>query len=68
MEWQIRLGKEALFFLVAVILSFLLWFALAAIIEQNIIAREYLYMKEKNAFLTTIGFIYFIRLNALMTE
>lgn len=68
MEQQIKLGKEALFFVLAVMVSFLFWFVLATITEQNIIASDYLYMKEKNAFIITIGVIYFIRLNAWMTE
>lgn len=68
MEQQIKLGKEALFFVLAVMVSFLFWFVLATITEQNIIASDYLYMKERNAFIITIGVIYFIRLNAWMTE
>jgi hypothetical protein len=68
LEQQIKLGKEALFFVLAVMVSFLFWFVLATITEQNIIASDYLYMKEKNAFIITIGVIYFIRLNAWMTE
>lgn len=68
MEQQIKFGKEALFFVLAVMVSFLFWFVLATITEQNIIASDYLYMKERNAFIITIGVIYFIRLNAWMTE
>lgn len=68
MEQQIKLGKEALFFVLAVMVSFLFWFVLATITEQNIIASDYLYMKERNAFIITIGVIYFIRFNAWMTE
>jgi len=68
LEQQIKLGKEALFFVLAVMVSFLFWFVLATITEQNIIASDYLYMKERNAFIITIGVIYFIRLNAWMTE
>ena len=68
MERRIKIGKEALFLIVAIIVSFLFWFILATITEQNIIASEYLYMRERNAFIITIGFIYFIRLNARLTE
>jgi len=68
LEQQIKLGKEALFFVLAVMVSFLFWFVLATITEQNIIVSDYLYMKEKNAFIITVGVIYFIRLNAWMTE
>ena len=68
MERHIILGKEALFFALAVVASLVFWIFLAIITEQNIIAREYLYVREKYAFLATVGFIYFIRLNAWVTN
>ena len=61
--WQ-KLAKELLWFLLTVIGSFLFWCVLALIVEQNIIVEESLYKKELNAFMITIAFIYFLRLNA----
>ncbi len=53
-----------LWFIFTVIGSFLFWCALALIVDQNIIADEFVYDRERNGFLITIGFVYFIRLNA----
>ena len=36
--------------------------------DQNIIADEFVYDRERNGFLITIGFVYFIRLNAWSIE
>jgi len=68
MYFKKRLSKELLFFAFTVVVSFLLWFALAIITEQRITAEQYLYIKEKNAFLITVGFFYFIRLNAWVVK
>lgn len=66
-RWQ-KLAKELLWFLLTVIGSFLFWCVLALIVEQNIIVEESLYEKELNAFMITIAFIYFLRLNAWLIE
>jgi len=68
MRSRIKLGKEMLFFVFVVMISLVFWLILAIIIEQNITAQEYLYMREKNAFIVTVGFIYFIRFNAWMSD
>lgn len=57
-----------LWFIFTVIGSFLFWCALALIVDQNIIADELVYDRERNGFLITIGFVYFIRLNAWSIE
>lgn len=36
--------------------------------NQNIIADEFVYDRERNGFLITIGFVYFVRLNAWSIE
>ena len=59
-----RIGKELLFFALAVVLSFLFWFILADMTDQCIISTPYLYVREQNAFLVTVVFFYFIRLCA----
>ena len=64
--FQKKLTKELLWFIFIVIGSFLFWSALALIIDQKIILDECLYDKERNAFMMTIGVVYFIRLNAWM--
>lgn len=66
MIWQKKVGRELKYFLLIVLISFLFWLSLAVIIEQSIIAPEYLYSKERNGFILTILFFYFIRLNACM--
>lgn len=66
--FQEKLAKELLWFIFTVTGSFLFWCALALIVEQNIIVDECLYDKERNAFMITIGFVYFIRLNAWSIE
>ena len=58
-----KLPKEFLWFVLTVIGSFLFWCVLALIVNQNIIADEYLYDRERNGFLITIGIVYFIRLS-----
>jgi hypothetical protein len=59
-----KLSKELLWFVLTVIGSLLFWCALALIVNQNIIADEYLYDRERNGFLITIGIVYFVRLSA----
>jgi len=65
---KFNLVGELKFFILAVFISFLLWFALAIIIEQNIIAPEHIYLMERNAFFLTILIFYFLRLSAWMTN
>ena len=64
--FQKKLTKELLWFIFTVIGSFLFWSALALIMDQKIILDECLYDREGNAFMMTIGVVYFIRLNAWM--
>ena len=66
MDWQKYLGRESIYFVLMVVTSFLFWVALAVILEQKTIAPEYLYSRERNGFMLTIGIFYFIRLNAWM--
>ena len=66
MDWQKNLGRESIYFALTVLTSLLFWIAIATIIEQNIIAPEYLYARERNGFMLTVGVFYFIRLNAWM--
>lgn len=66
MDWQKHLGRESIYFVLTILTSLLFWVTLAAIIEQTIIAPEYLYAREKNGFMLTIGVFYFVRLNAWM--
>ena len=68
MTWQKMLGRESGYFVLAVFVSFLFWFALAVIVEQGIIAQEHLYSRERNAFVLTIAFFYFLRLSAWITN
>ena len=68
MYFRKRLARELLFFASTVAASLLLWVALAIITEQRITAEQYLYIKEKTAFLITVGFFYFIRLNVWMIK
>lgn len=62
--FQEKLTKELLWFIFTVAGSFMFWCALALIVDQKIIVDECLYDKEGKAFMITIGFVYFIRLNA----
>ncbi len=62
------LARELKFFILTVFVSFLLWVSLALIIEQNIIAPEHTYLRERNAFFLTIVFFYFLRLSAWITN
>lgn len=62
------LAGELKFFTLAVLVSFLFWFTLAIIIEQNIMAPDHIYLRERNAFFLTIVFFYFLRLSAWMTN
>jgi len=64
--FQKKLTKELLWFILTVMGSFLFWSALALIMDQKIILDECLYDREANAFMMTIGVVYFIRLNAWM--
>jgi hypothetical protein len=64
--FQKKLTKELLWFILTVMGSFLFWSALALIMDQKIILDECLYDREGNAFMMTIGVVYFIRLNAWM--
>jgi hypothetical protein len=66
--FQEKLAKELLWFIFTITGSFLFWCALALIVEQNIIVDECLYDKERNGFMITIGFVYFIRINAWSIE
>ena len=66
MDWQKNLGRESIYFALTILTSLLFWIAIASIIEQNIIASEYLYARERNGFMLTVGVFYFIRLNAWM--
>lgn len=61
--FQKKLTKELLWFIFTVIGSLLFWSALALIVDQKIILDECLYDREGNAFMMTIGVVYFIRLN-----
>ena len=58
-----KLHKELLWVALTLIGSFLFWCVLALIVNQNIIADEYVYDRERNGFLITIGIVYFIRLS-----
>ena len=68
MDWLKILAKESLLFLFIVIGSFLFWFILAHIVEQDIIRRECRYDRERYAFFITVGFIYFLRLTGWSAE
>ena len=63
MNMQKKIFGEILFFLFVCSISLLFWMIMAVITDQEIIIREYLYARERNAFIATIGFIYFLRLN-----
>ena len=63
MRWLKILVRESFLFLSIVMVSLLLWFVLAQIVEQNIILDECQYDREQCAFFITVGFIYFLRLN-----
>ena len=63
-----KLTKELLWFIFTITGSFLFWCALALVVDQNIIVDECLYDKERNGFMITIVFVYFIRLSELLIE
>jgi len=63
MTWQKKLAIELLWFATIVTGSFVLWYVLSHIIDQNIIVKQFLYGREKKAFLITIGVVYFLRVN-----
>jgi hypothetical protein len=62
--FQKKLIKELLWFIFTVIGSFMLWCAVALIVDQKIIVDECLYDREGKAFMITIGFVYLTRLSA----
>jgi hypothetical protein len=62
--FQKKLRKELLWFIFTVIGSFMLWCAVALIVDQKIIVDECLYDREGKTFMITIGFVYLIRLSA----
>ena len=64
MTWKKRLAKELYWFAVIFSGSLLFWYVLSHIVDQHIIAKVFLYNREKHAFITTIGIIYFIRMIA----
>ena len=64
--FQKKTTKELLWFITTVIGSFLLWCALALIMNQKIIIDECLYDREGKGFMITIGIVYLIRLSAWM--
>ena len=68
MTWQETLGRESRYFGFAVLISSLFWIALATIIDQNIIAQEYLYSRERNGFVLTIAFLCIIRMSTWMSS
>jgi len=68
LTWQKTLGRESKYLVLAVLISSLFWIALAAIIEQNIIAQEYLYSRERNGLILTVAFLCIIRLSTWMSS
>ena len=68
MTWQKILSRESKYLVLAVLISSLFWVALAGIIEQNIIAQEYLYARERNGFVLTLAFLCIIRLSRYMNS
>ena len=68
MTWQKTLSRESKYFGLAVLISSLFWIALAVIIEQNIIAQEYLYSRERNGLILTVAFLCIIRLSTWMSS
>lgn len=68
MTWQQTLGRESRYFGLVVLISSLFWIALARIIEQNIIAQEYLYSRERNGIILTVAFLCIIRLSTWMSS
>jgi len=68
LTWQKALGRESKYFGFAVLVSLLFWIALAFIIEQDIIAQEYLYSRERNGFILTVAFLYIIRFSIWMSS
>jgi len=67
LTWQETLGRESRYFGLAVLISSLFWIALATIIEQSIIAQEYLYSRERNGFILTVVFLCIIRMSTWMS-
>ena len=59
-----KLSKELFWFALMGLGSFLIWCALALIANQDIIADDCLYDKERIGFLVTIGFFYILRLSS----
>jgi hypothetical protein len=68
LTWQKTLGRESKYLGLAVLISSLFWIALAVIIEQNIIAQEYLYSRERNGLILTVAFLCIIRLSTWMSS
>ena len=68
MTWQKKIFKELLLLVLIGIGSFLFCCIIALVAEQNVTAYEYLYAREKAAFMIAIGFIYLIRLSAWFTR
>ena len=60
--------EELRWFVPSVIISFSIWCFLALIVNQNIILDECLYGRERDGFIMTIGFIYFMRLSAWLVK
>ena len=63
MAWKKTVFRESLWFVLAAAGSFLFWGISACLADQCIITKESIYQKEFSAFLVTIGFVYFMRLN-----
>lgn len=68
MKLQKKLVREIFFFLGICGLSLLFWVVIALITDQKVIAPEYLYVREKNAFLGTVALVYFLRLNVRQSD
>lgn len=67
MTWKNKLAKEAVWLLLTILGSLLLWCFLTITTDQNIIVTKYLYTKELGGLLITIGYIYFVRLSKWAT-
>ena len=65
MSWQKIIIREILFLFVLCTVSFLFWLVIAFITDQKVIAPEFLYLRERNAFFITIALVYFLRINIL---
>lgn len=64
MIFKKQVAKEILVFLFIAGISFLAWYILANIADQQIISEQCLYDKEKNASIITVGAVYIIRIIA----